>query len=337
MLGLSPRKMHQTYTVPAESAGERADKVLAGAFPEHSRTAFQRAFDAGRVTVRGSSIKRGHHVAAGEEIRFSFPDVEPAAMRPMDIPLAVLQEDRHLIAIDKPSGMIVHPGAGTGGDTLVHALLAHCRGNLSGIGGVERPGIVHRLDRETSGVIVAAKTDRAHRGIAEQFAGRTVRKEYLALVSGVPELMSGSVRKPIGRHVRLRHKMAVVDAEDGGRDAWTDWEVVERFGDLAALVRCTIHTGRTHQIRVHLKSLGHVVLGDAIYGWKPDARFPVRPERVLLHAEHLVLRHPIGGKKLDLRAALPADFLKAIKALRAAARKGANSNRSGARSTKRER
>ncbi len=312
--------MSTTYTIAAGVQQIRADKALAHAFPDHSRAALQRAFDAGLVTLRGRAIKRDHGVKGGDEITFSLPDARPAELKAVAIPLEVIYEDRHLLAVNKPAGMIVHPGAGTGEDTLVHALLAHCAGSLSGIGGVERPGIVHRLDRETSGLILVAKTDKAHRGLAAQFAARALEKEYLALVSGVPTLMSGSIRKPIGRNKHHRHKMAVVEAGQGGRDAHTDWEVVETYGGLAAQVRCLIHTGRTHQIRVHLKSLGHVLLGDAVYGWKPDPRLKVQPARVMLHAAHLVCTHPVSGKTLDLRAPLPADFAAMLKTLRAAAK-----------------
>ncbi|HYD85824.1 MAG TPA: RluA family pseudouridine synthase, partial [Opitutus sp.] len=220
-----------------------------------------------------------------------------------------------------------HPGAATGEDTLVHALLAHCKGTLSGIGGVERPGIVHRLDRETSGIILVAKSDKAHRGLAEQFSERALQKEYLAIVSGAPALISGSIRKPIGRNKQHRHKMGVVEIADGGKDAHTDWEVVEKFGDVAALVRCAIHTGRTHQIRVHLKSLGHILLGDAVYGWKMDTRLKRQPERVMLHAEHLVFAHPITKKTLDLRAPLPSDFEAMLAQLRKLAAAGVKAKR----------
>lgn len=309
------------YVVPPGIRSARADKILAAAFREHSRSAFQRAFDAGLVSRRGETLGRDATVTEGDELVFAFPDTRPAELKAVDIPLEVIFEDKHLLAVNKTAGMVVHPGAATGEDTLVHALLAHCAGGLSGIGGVERPGIVHRLDRETSGVILVAKTDRAHRGLAEQFSARALQKEYLALVAGVPELMSGSIRKPIGRNKQQRHKMAVVEEEDGGKDAHTDWEVVEKFGDIAALVRCAIHTGRTHQIRVHLKSLGHVLLGDDVYGWKPDARLKKQPARVMLHAEHIVFRHPVTGKTLDLRAPLPADFEAMLKELRRATRR----------------
>lgn len=304
------------YIVPPEFRRGRADKALASGFPEYSRVALQRAFDAGEVRLGGTVINRDHTVGPGDRLDFTFPDVKPAEIAAVEIPLEVLFEDRHMLALNKAAGMVVHPGAGTTDDTLVHALLAHCKGQLSGIGGVERPGIVHRLDRETSGVIVVAKTDAAHRALSKQFAERELQKEYVALVDGVPSLLSGSVRKPIGRNPHQRHKMAIVDVEEGGRDAHTDWEVQEAFGKEAALVRCIIHTGRTHQIRVHLKSLGTLILGDAVYGWKPDPAWSVQPERVMLHAERLCFTHPVTNKEMELKAPLPADFKKLIQALR---------------------
>jgi 23S rRNA pseudouridine1911/1915/1917 synthase len=309
--------MVQTYTVPEGIRQLRADKALALAFPEHSRTALQRAFDAGRVTLGGQVIKRDQNVVAGDALEFSFPDVVAAELKAVDIPLDVLFEDKHMLAVNKAAGMIVHPGAATGEDTLVHALLSHCADSLSGIGGVERPGIVHRLDKETTGVIVVAKSDKAHRALADQFATRSLKKEYVALVAGVPQLLSGTIDRAIARHPTHRHRMTI---GEGGKPARTDWERGEVFGDIAALMRCQIFTGRTHQIRVHLKSLGHPILGDSLYGWKPDARLSAQPERVMLHAEHLVLAHPISGKELDLRAPLPKDFLAMIKVLRKAAK-----------------
>ena len=306
----------QTHTVPLEVRHARADKALAAAYPEHSRVAFQRSFDAGLVLLRGKPLERSDTVHAGDVLEFSFADVVSTALRAVDIKLDVLFEDRSLLAINKAAGMVVHPGAGTREDTLVHALLSHCAGTLSGIGGVERPGIVHRLDRETSGVIVVAKTDQAHRELARQFAARTVVKEYLALVVGVPRLLSGTVHKAIGRNVRHRHKMAVVEEGHGGRASWTDWTIVESYGDLAALVTCTLHTGRTHQIRVHMASLGHPLLGDSAYGWKENMRMKRQPGRVMLHSARLSLLHPKTGKVLDFRAPLPADFREQIKALK---------------------
>ena len=308
----------QAYTVPEGIRHLRADKALAIAFPEHSRTALQRAFDAGLVTLRGTPIKRDHAVSGGDVIEFDFPEVAPAELKAVDIPLDVIFEDKHMLAINKAPGMVVHPGVATGEDTLVHALLAHCAGSLSGIGGVERPGIVHRLDKETTGVIVVAKTDQAHRALADQFATRSLKKEYVALVAGVPQLLSGTIDRGIARHPIHRHRMTV---GEGGKPARTAWERAEVFGDMAALVRCQIFTGRTHQIRVHLKSIGHVILGDGLYGWKPDLRMPIQPERVMLHAEHLVLTHPVSGKELDFRAPLPKDFTTLMKSLRKVAKR----------------
>ena len=308
--------MTQTHTVPEGARAARADKTLAAAFPEHSRVAFQRSFDLGLVSRGGQPIERSSSVRGGDVIEFSFPAVVPSELRAVPIKLDILFEDRAVLAINKAAGMVVHPGAGTREDTLVHALLAHCRGSLSGIGGVERPGIVHRLDRETSGVIIVAKTDEAHRDLARQFAERTVVKEYSALVVGVPRLMSGTIQKPIGRNLRHRHKMAVVEEGAGGRASWTDWALVEHYGDLASLVTCTLHTGRTHQIRVHLASIGHPLLGDSAYGWKANTRMRALPERVMLHAGRLSVTHPVTGKPLDLRAPLPADFKAQIRALK---------------------
>lgn len=306
-----------SYTLPEGVRPMRADKALARALPEHSRTALQRAFDAGLVTLRGAVVPRDAEVAGGDTLHYSFPATKPAELRAVDLPLTILFEDRHMLAVNKAAGMIVHPGAATGEDTLVHALLAHCAGTLSGIGGVERPGIVHRLDKETTGVIVVAKTDQAHRALADQFATRTLKKEYVALVAGVPPLLSGMIDRAIARHPTHRHRMTV---GEGGRPAKTSWERIEAYGDRAALLRCRIFTGRTHQIRVHLKSLGYPILGDALYGWKPDDRPGRQPARVMLHAEHLCLQHPVTGRELDLRAPLPEDFRALIKDLKAAAR-----------------
>jgi 23S rRNA pseudouridine1911/1915/1917 synthase len=302
-----------TYLVPPDRPRrERADKLLAAAFPEHSRVAFQRALEAGLVKLDGKAISKDVDVQSGQTLEFSFPEVKVAGIKAVDIPLKVIFEDKHLIVLNKAAGMVVHPGVGTGEDTMVHALLAHCAGSLSGIGGVERPGIVHRLDKETTGLIVVAKNDAAHRALSDQFASRTLKKEYVALVSGVPKEDRGTVDSAISRHPVHRHRMTT---GEGGRPSKTDWVVEKKFGALAALVRCRIHTGRTHQIRVHLKSLGHPLLGDPTYGWKPNPAMAV-PPRVMLHAEHLVLAHPVSGKVLDLTAPLPADFKAMISDLR---------------------
>lgn len=306
----------KTIIVAGVEGKERADKFLSGLFPDLSRSAIQRAFDAGLVRREGRPIAKNARVADGDELEFSMPEVQPSGIMAVEIPLEVLFEDNHLLAVNKASGMVVHPGAGTDEDTLVHALLAHCRGQLSGIGGVERPGIVHRLDRETSGLILAAKTDEAHRGLAELFAERRLEKEYLAIVAGVPELLSGSIRKSIGRHQTHRHKMAVVEDERGGRFAHTDWEVMERYGTFYTLLRCRIHTGRTHQIRVHLSSLRHPIIGDSTYGYKVDPRLEIPPSRTMLHAYRLKLNHPVTGQLLELTAMPPPDFQQQVDQLR---------------------
>ncbi len=304
-----------SFTVPEGIHRERADKVLAAGFPGFSRTALQRAFDAGRVLRAGIAVGKRESVSGGDVLRFSLPAVKPSAIKPVPIPLEVLFEDAAILAINKASGQVVHPGAGTGEDTLVHALLAHCRGGLSGIGGVERPGIVHRLDRETSGLIVVAKTDPAHRELARQFRDREVTKDYLALVFGVPELLSGSIVDSIGRHPVHRHKMAVCP-EGRGRPACTRWERVEVYGKTASLLRCRILTGRTHQIRVHLSSRGHPLLGDAVYGYRDAAREGPMPPRIMLHAERIGFRHPLTGEAMQLSAPPPADFRGMVAALR---------------------
>jgi 23S rRNA pseudouridine1911/1915/1917 synthase len=305
--------MAENHTVPAGTRRARADKLLAAAFPAHSRAAWQRAFAAGLVARAGKALRSDDELRAGDTVEFSFPETKPSELRPADIPLEVIFEDRHLLAVNKPAGMVVHPGAGTGDDTLVHALLAHCAGSLSGVGGVERPGIVHRLDRKTTGVILVAKTDAAHRALADQFATRALKKEYLALVSGTMKAEGGLIDRAISRHPTQRHRMTT---GDGGRPARTEWRREEQFGSLAALLRCHLLTGRTHQIRVHLKALGHPILGDPTYGWKPDPRLPAPPARVMLHAERIAFSHPATDRPVELVAPLPEDFATMIKMLR---------------------
>jgi len=301
-----------SYFIPEDTRRERADKLLAAAFPEHSRSAWQRAFEAGRVTRAGVALDKKTELHAGDTVEFSHADAVPSALKPSGVALDVLYEDAHLLAVNKAAGMVVHPGSGTTNDTLVHALLGHCAGSLSGVGGVERPGIVHRLDKETSGVIVVAKTDAAHRGLSEQFAGRHLHKEYLALVSGVPRLLSGRIDSAISRHPIHRHKMTT---GEGGKPARTDWTRERAFAPHAALMRCHILTGRTHQIRVHMRSIGHSILGDATYGWKDSAPLPMRPPRVMLHAEFLRFDHPVTARTIEVRAPLPSDFAAMVAAL----------------------
>ena len=309
--------MPTEFIVPEGICRARADKVLAAHFPEHSRAALQRAFDAGLVAISGEPVDRKRAVSTGDTLVFSLPETQPSVLRAVEIPLEILYEDEHLLAVNKAAGMVVHPGAGTGEDTLVHALLAHCRGQLSGIGGVERPGIVHRLDRGTSGVILVAKNDTAHRALTAAFARRDVVKEYLALVAGVPKQGAGKIEKAIARHPTQRYRMKAVAT--GGRAARTDWTVLETWAPHAVLVRCRIYTGRTHQIRVHLSSIGHPLLGDTVYGFR-ERSVPLEIPRVMLHAEHLAIAHPVTGEMLDLHAPVPADFAEVQARLRRARR-----------------
>jgi 23S rRNA pseudouridine1911/1915/1917 synthase len=317
----------ETLVVAAEEAGERLDRVLAARVAELSRSRHKALILAGRVAIDGATIRDpGHRVNAGATIVLDLPPAEDVAVAPENIPLDVVFEDADLIVIDKPAGLVVHPAAGNWTGTLVNALVAHCGESLSGVGGVKRPGIVHRLDKDTSGLIVVAKTDRAHRALSRQFAdhGRSgaLRRGYLAFVWGVPERPRGTIDKPIGRHPRVRDKMAV---RTGGRPAVTHWEVLERYrgnegAPVASLIACRLETGRTHQIRVHLASIGHPLLGDAVYGGGfktkanqlgDDARAALDAlGRQALHAYLLGIEHPSQGTNLEFRAELPDDLLR---------------------------
>ena len=265
----------EKLVVAAEETGERLDRVLAARVADLSRSRHKALILAGRVAIDGATIRDpGHRVNAGGTIMVDVPPADEAGVGPENIPLKVVFEDDELIVIDKPAGLVVHPAAGNWSGTLVNALIAHCGESLSGVGGVRRPGIVHRLDKDTTGLMVAAKTDRAHRALSRQFAdhGRTgaLRRGYLAFVWGAPERPKGTIDKPIGRHPRARDKMAV-RAGAGARAAVTHWEVLERYpgadgAPVASLIACRLETGRTHQIRVHLAAIGHPLIGDAVYG-----------------------------------------------------------------------
>jgi len=296
----------QTFIVPEQSTPDRADKILALHYPEVSRAAIQRFIESGKVRRKnGDKLEPKKKLHPGEVLLVDLSPESIPGLRPVDLPIGILYEDESLVVVDKPSGMVVHPGDGTGEDTLVHALLHHCDEKLSTVGAPERPGIVHRLDKDTSGVMVVAKTDPVHHTLVKQFAERETGKEYLALASGIPREKSGSVTLPIGRHPTIRVKMAVVE---NGKPAHTDWDIIESFGDLASLIRCRIHTGRTHQIRVHLSSLGHPVLGDETYGFKPARSRVPPPPRVLLHARKLSFTHPGSGEPMSVEAHWPVDF-----------------------------
>jgi 23S rRNA pseudouridine1911/1915/1917 synthase len=314
----------ETLTVAAEETGERLDRVLA-AHVELSRSRLKALILEGRVAIAGGTIRDpSHRVNVGAVINIDLPAPEETEIKGESIPLKVVYEDDALLVIDKPAGLTVHPGPGHRSGTLVNALVAHCGASLSGVGGVKRPGIVHRLDKDTSGLLVVAKTDRAHAALAAQFAdhGRSgpLERGYLAFVWGVPDRPKGVIDKPIGRHPRARDKMAT---RDDGRAAVTHWQVLERYAGtdgkpVVSLLACRLETGRTHQIRVHLAAIGHPLLGDGTYGagfktkmqhLAPEARAALTAlGRQALHAYLLTIGHPVGGQRLRFRSELPDDL-----------------------------
>ena len=301
-------------------AGTRLDRALGLLFPEHSRNFLARLIDAGHVRVDGRvAAKSSQRVETGQRVAMDVPDATPATVASQDLPLTILFEDDDLVVIDKPAGLVVHPAAGHADGTLVNALLFHVK-DLSGVGGEIRPGIVHRLDKDTSGVMVIAKHDDAHRKLTAAWGSDAVRKDYLALVYGTPDPDRGTIDAPIGRDPRDRKRMAVV-AE--GRRAVTDYELRERLR-YVSLVQCRLRSGRTHQIRVHLKHAGHPLVGDPLYSgpqWRgiPDKKL----QRVLssftrqaLHAARIAFPHPRSGERLTFEAPLAPDFAALLDALR---------------------
>jgi 23S rRNA pseudouridine1911/1915/1917 synthase len=320
---------------PAD-AGLRLDRFLATRLAELSRSRLKALIEAGHVSEAGRTIEEaGYRVKPGALFTVRLPEPEPAAPLPETIALDIVHEDASLIVIDKPAGLVVHPAAGHASGTLVNALIAHCGASLSGIGGVKRPGIVHRLDKETSGLLVVAKTDVAHRHLTEQFAahGRDGRLEraYLALVWGVPARRKGRIEAALARHSHDRTRIAVVPS--GGRSAVTRYEVLEVFAGrdgkpVASLLRCLLETGRTHQIRVHLAHLGHAVLGDPAYGKALRTRAAKLSDgakaglaalgRQALHAAELGFVHPASGERFTFTSKLPADFDRLLRAMRSA-------------------
>jgi 23S rRNA pseudouridine1911/1915/1917 synthase len=278
----------------------------------------QRLIEQGHIRVDGKTVKPTHSPHAGEKIEIHFPEPKPAAAQPEEIPLDILFEDKSLLVVNKPAGLVVHPAAGHEEHTLVNALLHHCAGSLSGIGGVARPGIVHRLDKETSGCLVVAKNDETHIALSEQFANRVVKKVYHAIVCGEVPRDAGEIHAAIARHPTHRKRMAVHDDSDG-RAAHTSYRVLEKL-KCATYVEVQIHTGRTHQIRVHFQHLGHPVVGDDTYGSTKNKRLKelanYAAPRVLLHAKELSFVHPRTQKTLKFSAPLPDDFKHALKLLR---------------------
>jgi len=296
---------------------ERLDTFLRSQFPTISRGAIQRLMEQGDIRVDGKPVKATHHPRAGEKIEIHWPAARPATAQPQELPLDILFEDDDLLVLNKPPGMVVHPSAGHEDSTLVNALLHHCAGQLSGIGGVARPGIVHRLDKETSGCLVVAKNDPAHLALSSQFASRGVEKVYHAIVCGRVTPEQGEVRAAIARHPTHRKRMAVTDGS--GRDAWTSFHVLERLRE-ATVVEALLHTGRTHQVRVHFKHLGFPIVGDATYGNRQNKHLTeltgYTAPRQLLHAHKLAFKHPHTGKRMSFEAGWPADFEEALSALR---------------------
>jgi 23S rRNA pseudouridine1911/1915/1917 synthase len=322
----------QTVTVTGDDAGGRLDRVLASAIPALSRTRLQALIRGGSVTIGGGTIRDpGHRVNLGDIVAVEVPPPQEPQPAGENIPLKIVYEDADLVVIDKPKGLVVHPAAGHATGTLVNALIAHCGDSLSGIGGVKRPGIVHRLDKDTTGLMVVAKNDHAHRALAAQFAdhGRAgpLKRGYLAFVWGAPERPRGTIAAPLDRHPHARDKRAV---REGGREAITHWEVLERYPGrdgkpVAALLACRLETGRTHQIRVHLAYRGHPLLGDDVYGpgfktkaslLGAEAKTALADlERQALHAYLLAIEHPTTGETLEFRSELPGDLSRLRSAL----------------------
>lgn len=287
------------FQISPEEAGQRLDHFLPSRLSHLSRSRIQNLVRQACILVNGEQpAKAGIKLRSGDRITVEEPPPEPVETLPEEIPLDVLFEDEHLVVLNKAAGIVVHPGAGNREHTLVNALLHHCP-NLSGIGGEQRPGIVHRLDKDTSGCLVVAKNDPSHRNLALQFSGRKVLKVYLAIVAGALRFKSGTVDAAIGRHPVHRMRMAVVPK---GRPSRTDYRVLREWEGLS-LVECTLHTGRTHQIRVHLKHLGHPLAGDTLYGGRAD--FP----RQMLHARRLGFFHPVTNQWLEFESPIPNDFI----------------------------
>ncbi|MBV8554230.1 MAG: RluA family pseudouridine synthase [Planctomycetaceae bacterium] len=310
----------------ARMVGKRIDAYLASRFPDYSRSVIQKVIDAGAVLINGQPTKASYRVRLDDQVRVWLPELADDAPAPEEIPLEVVYEDEALTVINKPPGMVVHPAKGHWSGTLVNALQFHYD-TLSTAAGESRPGIVHRLDRDTTGLLIVAKDDLTHRRLALQFEQRMIHKQYLALVAGVPQRDSDYIERTIGFHPTNREKMAIRLPEDGGKEAVTFYEVLERFRGFA-LVRCTPATGRTHQIRVHLAHIGHPILADKTYSGRdrltvgdllgpdaPDAD-TVLLDRQALHAHALRLDHPLTGRELSLTAPLPHDMGNALAALR---------------------
>ena len=307
----------EVITIERSLPSERLDAWLRSRFPAVSRGAIQRLMEEGHIRVNGRMVKPTHAPRAGEQVEVHWPEARPATARPEPMDLDILYEDEVLLVLNKPPGLVVHPASGNETLTLVNALLHHCRGQLSGIGGVARPGIVHRLDKDTSGCMVVAKNDETHLALSSQFASRKVEKVYHAIVCGEMARDHGDIRAAIARHSSHRKCMAV--DEEFGREAHTSYRVLERLRQ-ATLAEASLHTGRTHQIRVHFKFLGYPLVGDATYGHRQNQRLEeltgYEAPRQMLHAFQLAFIHPRTGRRLNSEAPRPPDFLDALEALR---------------------
>jgi 23S rRNA pseudouridine1911/1915/1917 synthase len=299
-------------------AGWRLDRALASALPALSRERLKVLTKAGALIREGQAVRDPAIKVKGDErYTLALPDPEPAHNEPQEIALPIVYEDEHLLVVDKPAGLVVHPAAGNRDGTLVNALLHHCGGSLSGIGGVARPGIVHRIDKDTSGLLVVAKTDVAHEGLARQFAAHSIDRRYLAIVSGVPKAAEGTIDAPLARSSANRKKIAIV-AEGRGKRAVTHWKRLDMLRD-AALVECRLETGRTHQVRVHMAAIGHPLLGDPVYGAKGKAHRELLKNlgfhRQALHAVELGFTHPVTKHRLSFASAMPPDMQELFTAL----------------------
>ena len=298
------------FTAAPADAGQRLDRWLAGQAGAPSRSALQGLMEAGYVRRNGAPANKKDKLAAGDCITLTLPDPQPIEAQPQNIPLDIVYEDDHLLVVNKPKGMVVHPAPGNPDGTLVNALLYHCRGQLSGVGGAIRPGIVHRIDKDTSGLLVVAKDDLTHQGLSEQMAVHAIHRVYHAVVYGNIRQDAGTIEAPIGRDPRDRKRMAVTPGQ--GKWACTHWQVLERFGRFT-LLACRLETGRTHQIRVHMAHIGHPLAGDPVYGPRSVIR---ELQGQCLHAKELGFRHPVTGQELRFDSPLPAYFTTFLERLR---------------------
>ncbi|WP_044642507.1 RluA family pseudouridine synthase [Risungbinella massiliensis] len=302
-----------TFGIEENQAGERLDKAVTSFDEEWSRVRVQEWIAEGRVTVDGIVKKANYRLRGGEQIIVQIPPIEELNMTPEPMNLDIAYEDEEVIVVNKPRGMVVHPGPGNTENTLVHGLLHHCRGQLSGIGGVARPGIVHRIDKDTSGLLMVAKTDRAHQSLVQQLKDHSVTRRYIAVVNGIIPHEKGTIDAPIGRDPKNRQRMAVV--ERNGKEAITHFLIQERF-QQHTLIECQLETGRTHQIRVHMKYIGHPLLGDPVYSSShKKSGFSIKGQA--LHAAIIGFDHPVSGKRIMLEAPIPEDMEKVIRGIRA--------------------